>query len=385
MLAIAFWVLKTTGSSAQMGIVLSASLIPSLIIGLFSGAFIDRYHRKPIIIGTDLFRGIIIGGFSILFYLDTINLPIVVIMQVLLSINAAFFDPAIPAIIPTIVKKNDLARANAMHQFVGGFATIAGALLGGILVSMIGYLLVFIINALSFIGSALIECFIHIPRTQRCHVRQPHILHEMKQGYDYIFSTPGFLVLLFMVMIIHFFVGSIEIIMPVMADRISNAGAKTLGYFQAAFGAGTIIATFFLSTFIQMNDEKSWLFGAVFLIGVIYIMGSMIDPSHPNASLFFLSILFSLGGCIICAAVAFRTLLQKRIENSYAGRIFAVAGTLGNASIPAAMILYGFLMERILPSHLLLISGFMLIPISMISYVFYKKDNVGMIREKDAS
>ena len=53
-------------------------------------------------------------------------------MQMLLSVNAAFFDPAIPAVIPQIVDEKDLAAANSKHQFVNGFSTIAGAFIGGI-------------------------------------------------------------------------------------------------------------------------------------------------------------------------------------------------------------------------------------------------------------
>ena len=46
MIALAFWVLETTGSSGKMGAVLAASLVPSLLLGLFAGAFIDRYSRE---------------------------------------------------------------------------------------------------------------------------------------------------------------------------------------------------------------------------------------------------------------------------------------------------------------------------------------------------
>jgi hypothetical protein len=58
---------------------------------------------------------------------------------VLLSICAAFYDPAIPAVIPQIVKKDQLVKANSLTQFVQGFSTIAGPMLGGIAVATIVY------------------------------------------------------------------------------------------------------------------------------------------------------------------------------------------------------------------------------------------------------
>ncbi len=91
MIALSFWVLKTTGSTAKMGAVLAASLFPSLIVGFFSGAFIDRYNRKMIIVGTDLLRGMVLFIFAILFYFEMMSFYIILMMQVILSVNGAFF------------------------------------------------------------------------------------------------------------------------------------------------------------------------------------------------------------------------------------------------------------------------------------------------------
>jgi hypothetical protein len=58
----------------------------------------------------------------------------------------------------------------------------------------------------------------------------------MKVGYQYILSKRVLVILLFMIMVIHFFVGAMEVFMPVIAGEISTDGPKTLGFFQAAFG-----------------------------------------------------------------------------------------------------------------------------------------------------
>jgi len=73
--------------------------------------------------------------------------------------------------------------------------------------------------------------------------------------------------------------------------------------------------------------------------------------------------------------------LQKRIDNQFAGRVFAVAGSIGNASIPAAMILYGFLLEKYDFLNLLMISGLILMLLSMISFVLYKEKKYESVTE----
>ena len=383
MIALAFYVLKTTGSSAKMGAVLAASIIPSLVLGFFSGAFIDRFDRKAIIVGTDLLRGVIIGGFALLFYFNAMNFYVILIMQVLLSINGAFFDPAVPAIIPTIVDEKSLAAANSKHQFVTGFSTIAGAFLGGIMVSAVGYLWVFVLNAASFILSAFFECFIEIPQTPgKAATKKPQgIWEDMKEGYRYIFTRQDFVVLLFMVLVIHFFVGSIEVMMPVMANIISGDGAKTLGFFQTAFGLGAILMAVFLSVRTISGKEKMTLFGSVFIIGMIFLATGFIKGRESLMISLYLFMIFLFGCCIICAGVSFRTLLQKRMDNEYAGRVFAVAGTIGNGSIPGAMILYGVLLEHYPFQGLLMVSGLALMPLSIMSFILFKEKKYGRTGE----
>jgi len=329
MIALSFYVLKTTGSSAKMGAVLAASLIPSLILGFFSGAF------------------------------------------------------AVPAIIPTIVDEKNLAAANSKHQFVSGFSTIAGAFLGGIMVSAVGYLWVFVLNAVSFILSAFFECFIEIPKTPgKAETKKPQgIWEDMKEGYRYIFTRQDLLVLLFMVFIIHFFVGSIEVIMPVMANIISSDGAKTLGFFQTAFGLGTIMMAFFLSVRTISGKEKATLFSSVFIIGLIFLITGLIKGKENLMTGFYIFMIFLFGCCIICAGISFRTLLQKAMDNEYAGRVFAVAGTIGNGSIPGAMILYGILLEHFSFQGLLMVSGMALMPLSIMSFILFKEKKYGRTGE----
>ena len=195
----------------------------------------------------------------------------------------------------------------------------------------------------------------------------------MKQGYQYIFSRKGLLVLLFMVMIIHFFVGSIEVFMPVIADAISEDGARNLGFFQAAFGLGTIIMAIVLSIRSISGKEKSTLFESVFLIGLLYIVASFFAGNETVLISLFLAMIFLFGCSIICAGISFKTLLQKSIDNNFAGRVFAVAGSVGNASIPGAMIIYGFLLEKYDFQGLLMVSGLVLMPLSIISFMLYKE------------
>lgn len=372
MIALAFWVLDTTGSSVKMGAVLAASFIPSLILGLFSGAFIDRYPRKLIIVGTDVIRGVMLLIFAWLMVSGQMSFYLIIILQVILSINAAFFDPAVPAVIPQIVDKDQLGRANAMHQGVNSFAMIGGAALGGIAVSVLGYVWIFLLNGLSFLISAGFESLIKIPRIRKDETKGG-LASDIRAGYVYLFDSRSLMVVLFMVMVIHFFVGGIEVFMPVIADRISGNGPGTLGIFQAALGGGILAMSLLLSRMSIAGKEKTALFSSVAAMGVVQILAWYVARTDDMAVSGF-TVCFFLWGCaMIRAAVSFKTLLQTYAENEFGGRVFAAASTIGNASIPAAMIVFGLLLEYIEFSSLLPVSGFALAGLGLISFVLFNE------------
>ena len=101
-----------------------------------------------------------------------------------------------------------------------------GPILGGIAVATLGYAVVFAFNALSFIISAAFECFLEIPRHQNKHIARVGIIGNAIEGLEYIFRFKKLVIILIMVAIIHFFVGSIEVLIPVFSSRLTGTGAK---------------------------------------------------------------------------------------------------------------------------------------------------------------
>jgi MFS transporter, DHA3 family, macrolide efflux protein len=376
LLALSFWVLKTTGSPAKMAVVLACSLFPSLILGFVSGVFIDRYSRKGIIIATDLIRGIVIGFVAAAYYYRFLSFEIIIVSQVLLSVNAAFFDPAIPTIIPQMVKQKNLAKANSMTEFIRGISNIIGPVLGGIAVVSLGYLFSFIFNSVSFLVSAFFEGFLKITPVEKQKVEKASFKNEIVEGYKYILLDKRLIIILIMVAIIHFFVGSVEVIIPVLADNLSGDGARNMGFMQTAFGIGAILMALLISVLDINKREVRFLFGSVFFVGLAYIMVTLLHLAGIIVVAPLLLIFLIIGSFIILAATCFKTLLQKSIDKKMAGRVFGVVSSLGNGSIPFAMLAYGVLLSYIDVYHLLLFSGLALLPLSAIFNWQYNKVNV---------
>jgi MFS family permease len=371
MLAVAFLVLKTTGSPAKMGLVLFCSVFPNMLLGIISGAIVDRYNRKTIIVCADLVRGMVVLALGVLYYIGALTFPVLLLAQVLISVCTAFFDPAIPAIIPQIVRQKHLAKANSRSQFVSGIAMIVGPTLGGLTVAWVGYLPVFIINACSYLFSAGFESIIRLPALKKIRSGRIKIADDIIDGCRYVYRRKSLIVILVMVGVIHFFVGSIEVIIPVLATDLSGKGPENIGYIQTFFGLGMVITAFILGIKSIAGREVRFLFGGVFLIGLLlFIMGG-IHTSGIRAILPYLILFLAMGGAIIFAGTSFRTILQKDVDEMMMGRVFGFVSSVGNISIPLATLIFGVLMEYLPHSLIILLNGFILLPIGIMAYFKY--------------
>ena len=369
MLAVAFMVLKTTGSPAKMGLVLFCSVFPAMLLGIVSGAVVDRFNRKHVIVGADLARGLILSGICLLFYFDALSFPLLLTAQILLAVFTAFFDPAIPAVIPQIVTKEELVRANAQTQFVRGLATIVGPILGGIAVAWSGYLIVFIANALSFLISAGFESFIRIPVHNKRKPGKSNIVDDIGEGCRYVYRRKVLVTILVMVGVIHFFVGSVGAIIPVLAIDLRGGGPENIGFIQTFYGFGTVLAALYLSfRKIIDNREGVFLFGSVFAIGMLLLMVGGVHMAGIRQVIPFMLLFFGVGTAIIFAGTSFRTFLQKEVETAMMGRVFGFVASVGNITFPLATLICGLLMEYVSHNIITAASGFILMPVCFVAY-----------------
>ena len=384
MLAVAFLVLKTTGSPAKMGLVLFCSIFPSMILGFITGAVVDRYNRKAIIVGADLARGLIVSSLCGLFYFGALSFPILLAAQLLLSVCTAFFDPAVPAIIPQIVERAQLTRANSQAQFISGISNIVGPILGGLTVAWAGYLPVFAINAFSYLFSAAFESFIGLPALENAEADRSSLADDIVQGWRYVYKRKQLAVILVMVGVIHFFVGSIEVVIPVLATSLKGGGAENIGFIQSFFGLGAVISAFILSVRSIENREVRFLFGNVFVIGLLLLAISGLYMSGIRSVMPFLILFLLFGGTIIFAGTSFRSILQKAVDDSMMGRVFGFVSSVGNISIPSAALIFGFLLEYVPHSYIIAAGGLMLLPISILFYLKYVAASSDRFQQKPA-
>jgi MFS family permease len=156
-LAAGIWVYRETGSALAVALTLMATAVPSLVVGLVAGVYVDRHDRRRILIVTCLIQSVIVGLLAVIVEMDSI-----VGLYVLILINAGvkqFFDPAHDSLIPEMASDEELASANAFLSIAAFGSTAIGFAGAGLLASTVGLTWAFILDAASFVVCALLLSF----------------------------------------------------------------------------------------------------------------------------------------------------------------------------------------------------------------------------------
>src|SRR5712691_7196982 len=152
-LAIYSLLLQLTGHASSVALALVLQVLPQTFIGPIAGVVNDRISRRRVMIAADLVRAVVVVSMLLVRSRELVWL--VYPLLLLETIMAAFFEPARSSVIPNITRREDVIIANTLGSTTWSMNLVLGATLGGIVAALLGRDAVFILNAISFLVSAL--------------------------------------------------------------------------------------------------------------------------------------------------------------------------------------------------------------------------------------
>jgi predicted MFS family arabinose efflux permease len=153
-LAIYNLLLQLTGRAGSVALALVLQVLPLSFIGPTAGVVNDRLRRKHVMIATDIGRMLIVLCMLFIRSKETVWLVYPLLMAETLLV--VFFEPARNSVIPNIVEREDVVVANTLSSTTWSVNLMVGATLGGVVAALFGRNAVFLLNALSFLASALL-------------------------------------------------------------------------------------------------------------------------------------------------------------------------------------------------------------------------------------
>src|SRR5215469_15552087 len=182
-------VLILNAKPAQMGILQAVEYAPAAIFGLFAGVWADHIRRRPLLILTDLGRGLLVGSIPLALALGVRQMTYLYVVGFLVGVPTIFFAVAYQAYLPSLVERDSLVAANGALEASSSAAQILGPGLAGGLIQLVTTPLALLADAASFFISAIFMVFI---RTPEPHIerRKTGMWREIGVGLRFAFSHP---------------------------------------------------------------------------------------------------------------------------------------------------------------------------------------------------
>jgi putative nucleotidyltransferase with HDIG domain len=309
-------------STAGVALVVAARAIPQLFLGLPAGGLVDRYDRKVVMVVMDFLRAALVGSLP---FLIASPIWLIVAIAFLVSSATVLFNPARAAALPDIVPANLLSAANAAMQFIERLTEILGYAAAAALILIGGLPLVFALDMVTFVVSAVIVMTMAFPEV----ILDTKPALSFRQARDEILgglrTILGVRELSAIMPFSFLMVVAGSAILPLMVPlsvekfRAGNVGFPLL---EGAMAVGAVVGAA-LTTFLDFTRRGTMMLVGAMLMGGCTIVAAL-SPILPLTLLF----LAVAGAANMIYVIPMITAIQTSTESQIRGRVFAVRLTL---------------------------------------------------------
>jgi MFS family permease len=315
-LAAGILIFERTHSALAVGLMLMATAIPSLIVGLVAGVFVDRFDRKKIMIASDLIRAGLVVSIPFLIQIDILLLYVVVLFA---SAVKQFFDPAEQSVLPDVASEEELSAANAFLSISSFGSTAIGFAAAGFLASTGDLFLAFYVDALTFVISAICIFFVRIaPLVVDEATSVKAVVSNLKAGVAMLFGTPILRSTLIVFTPVLFAFGLWNVLLLPFAVGPLGGTEFEYGLQEGLTSLGFVAGSLLMAKYIDRLPEGTWMvisFTAMGIAGILYGLSS-------NIWVAIALVMFS-GFAQPPSSISRSLVLQRNTPREFRGRVFS--------------------------------------------------------------
>jgi len=234
----------TLGATAtQTGLLAAASALPALLFALFAGVWVDRVRRRPVLIATDLGRAALLLLVPLGAWFGFLGIELLLAVAIAAGAMTILFDVAYRSYLPALVERGRLVEGNSKLAATDAAAEVGGPALVGVVVQLITAPLAILIDALSFLWSAVMVGLIRKrePRPAKPEPGNRNVREEVRQGMRAVLHHPVLFSLAGYDATKTFFGGFYAALYGLFVIRDLHLGPFALGVAVAAGGVGDLI------------------------------------------------------------------------------------------------------------------------------------------------
>ena len=371
--------LQLTGHAGSVALALVLQVIPQTLVGPMAGVVNDRLKRKHVMIAADLVRCVVV--LAMLLVRSRAMVWLIYPLLLAETTLAAFFEPARSSVIPNIAAEGEVLVANTLSSATWSVNLLIGASVGGVVAAFFGRDTVFVLNALSFLTSALLIGGMHFaePHADSAAPLRPRDLVDFSpvvEGIRYIRSHPTLFPAVF-AKAGELMVGPSWVIFTVMGARefavhgrgIDAAGGAMLGMsiLLGGRGLGALVGPLVAARWAGASDRRLRL-GILFGYLTIAFGYGVLGASRTVWMAAVCAMLAHAGGSTVW--VFSTTLLQLHTDDRFRGRVFAADLGLGSLTFAVTAYLAGVFLDKGISARTVATSTglLMLIPAAILAW-----------------
>jgi len=335
---------------AQMGLLVASESLPILLLGLLAGTWLDRRTKRPVMIVTDLVRGVLLLALPVAWVTGVLRIELLIAIAFLVGCLSVFFDIASQSLLPMILRDDRLAEGYA-RLFTGwSIAEIAGPGVAGWLVQAITAPFAILVDAISYFLSAAMLFGMH-PRehetAQDGDAARPHFLRELLDGLRLVFRDPVLRATALATGLWNLFDGARWAVLILFMTRTLGLDATIIGVVFMASSVGYLIG----SLLPQRVAQRIGL-GHAILLGVVLAVPSELLTAFASgpplqATVMVVAGFFLAGVVIPVYDINQFSVRQAVIPLQMQGRGNATMRTIIRGAVPLGAVIGGLLAERI--------------------------------------
>lgn len=346
-LALLWFVYAVTGSPLKTTVIGLLQTIPPILFGPLIGVYVDRLPKKPIMIGSDVLRAVLIGVIPCLVAVEDFTVERLYVLVFLHAIASAVFGPALTASVPFLVARPQFTAANALLQSTTSLGVIVGPVLSGIGIAALNSQEVLCVNAVTYLASAVCILAIRLP-----HIASPTpagnpieaVLRDLADGVRFALIAQRRILLLTLTACLYTFATSaFSTLFPVFGRKLLDLGPVEVGYLWSALGVGLLLVSLWLVGLTKWDLRHRFLAISVSsAVSGAALCGLALVQDRLAAVL--LMVLIGIGVGVL-TPIAWGV-LQEISPAHMVGRVLAIYTTAAMGSAIAGMTVFGWVSQE---------------------------------------
>jgi predicted MFS family arabinose efflux permease len=331
-------VLALGAGPGEIGLLATAQTLPFLLLSVPLGLLADRISRKRLMVGSEVLRTLALLGLLAAFAANQLSIGLLAVLGFAGAVGTVGFSIAAPALVPALVPREALARANGRLELARSAAFAAGPALGGALVTWAGAPTAFVLAAV--LSASAVLLLLQLAEPQRAPAPQRHPLRELQDGARLVWGHPLLRPILLTAVAwnISWFV--LQAAYVPYAVRLLGLNAAAIGLTLAAYGAGMVAGALLAPLVVaKLPFGRAIQLGPVVsVLAALTMVATLALPSGAVAALAF----FLFGAGPIIWTITSTTLRQTVTPGAMLGRVSAIFLAVNTGARPAGAALGGW-------------------------------------------